>query len=85
MTHLAFLSYLLQLVTGIPASDIVLTLEDLLIPAAPSAQAQFAPRYRLAFSLLNEDATTGGAGSAWAIEDAIDRKSSLLRSTKARQ
>ncbi|KAF9519341.1 hypothetical protein BS47DRAFT_1337102, partial [Hydnum rufescens UP504] len=57
---------------GIRASDVVRTLEDLLIPHVPSVQAQFSPRYRLAFSLLNEDAAVGGAASSWAIEDAID-------------
>jgi GPI-anchor transamidase subunit S len=69
---------LFPLLPGIPASDVVRTLEDLLIPPVPSAQAQFSPRYRLAFSLLNEDAAVGGAASAWAIEDAIDRKSNLF-------
>ncbi|KAL5640745.1 hypothetical protein ACGC1H_001286 [Rhizoctonia solani] len=34
--------------------------------------AQYSPRYRLAFSLLNEDATYGGAISGWSIERAIE-------------
>ncbi|CUA73717.1 GPI transamidase component PIG-S homolog [Schizosaccharomyces pombe 972h-] [Rhizoctonia solani] len=34
--------------------------------------AQYSPRYRLAFSLLNEDAAYGGAISGWSIERAIE-------------
>ncbi|KAJ1310857.1 hypothetical protein OPQ81_009375 [Rhizoctonia solani] len=33
--------------------------------------AQYSPRYRLAFSLLNEDASYGGAVSGWSVERAI--------------
>lgn len=36
--------------------------------------AQYAPRYRLAFSLLNEDAAAGGAASGWSVAEAIARE-----------
>jgi len=35
---------------------------------------RFAPRYRLAFTLLNEDAATDTAVVGWDIENAIARK-----------
>ncbi|KAK7039552.1 GPI transamidase component PIG-S [Favolaschia claudopus] len=35
--------------------------------------AQYSPRYRLAFTLLNEDAAAGGAISGWDISGAISR------------
>ncbi|KIO23158.1 hypothetical protein M407DRAFT_78419, partial [Tulasnella calospora MUT 4182] len=34
---------------------------------------QYAPRYRLAFSLLNEDASLGGGATGWDIEEALAR------------
>ncbi|TDL18765.1 hypothetical protein BD410DRAFT_774718 [Rickenella mellea] len=34
---------------------------------------QYAPRYRLAFSLLNEDATAGNTAFGWEIQEAINR------------
>lgn len=36
---------------------------------------RYAPKYRLAFSLLNEDASAGGAVHSWDVEAGIDRES----------
>lgn len=36
--------------------------------------AQYAPRYRLAFTLLNEDAAAGEFVTGWEMSDAIARK-----------
>ncbi|KIM86728.1 hypothetical protein PILCRDRAFT_815979 [Piloderma croceum F 1598] len=51
------------------------TLSDLLAPYAPSDShdcvVQYAPRYRLAFTMLNEDAAAGQAVHGWDIQDAI--------------
>ncbi|KAG8903955.1 GPI transamidase component [Tulasnella sp. 403] len=59
---------------GLDLSD---TLSRLLVPPPDDAYklrvVQYAPRYRLAFSLLNEDASVGGAARGWEIEDAIRR------------
>ncbi|KDQ07435.1 hypothetical protein BOTBODRAFT_180713 [Botryobasidium botryosum FD-172 SS1] len=61
------------------------TLQALLLPPSTSAQElrviQYAPRYRLAFTLLNEDASVGGAIMGWEIASAINRylSSSLER------
>jgi hypothetical protein len=51
-------------------------LSDLLVPYTPSSDqvyrvAQYAPRYRLAFTLLNEDASEGGSALSWDIAGAI--------------
>lgn len=48
-------------------------LSDLLAPDKPDRVVQYAPRYRLAFTLLNEDAAAGQAIHGWDIEDAITR------------
>ena len=37
---------------------------------------KYAPRFRLAFTLLNEDASSGNAAISWAVEDAT--RSSFL-------
>jgi phosphatidylinositol glycan class S len=61
------------------------TLSDILAPYAPSDShdrvVQYAPRYRLAFTLLNEDAAAGQAVHGWDIQDAIARewRSSFIR------
>ncbi|CAE6389624.1 unnamed protein product [Rhizoctonia solani] len=50
------------------------SLRALLAPPTQNTElrvAQYSPRYRLAFSLLNEDASYGGAISGWAVEAAI--------------
>lgn len=51
------------------------TLAALLAPALDSEQrvAHYSPRYRLAFSLLNEDAAAGGVILGWEITNAIHR------------
>lgn len=46
-------------------------LEHLLLPQPSSLRAQFAPRYRLAFSLLNEDSSAGSFALDWSIDQAI--------------
>ncbi|KAI0370586.1 hypothetical protein BV20DRAFT_943936 [Pilatotrama ljubarskyi] len=58
------------------------TLTKLLAPyssySASRIQAQrvmkYSPRYRLAFTLLNEDAASGSAAMAWDVQDAIQRQ-----------
>ena len=57
-------------------SELVDTLCSLLAPYSGLSNrdhrvAEYAPRYRLAFSLLNEDATAGGAVLDWNIRGAI--------------
>ncbi|KZT60958.1 hypothetical protein CALCODRAFT_72762 [Calocera cornea HHB12733] len=58
------------------------TLRDLLAPysnsrlhppAAESRIAQYSPTYRLAFTLLNEDASVGGAAVGWEIQQALSQ------------
>ncbi|KAJ7126058.1 phosphatidylinositol-glycan biosynthesis class S protein-domain-containing protein [Mycena epipterygia] len=50
------------------------TLSFLLVPPADAHRvAQYSPRYRLAFTLLNEDAAAGRAISSWDISGAISR------------
>lgn len=59
--------------------DLSNSLTKLLLPPATDAYrlrvAQYAPRYRLAFSLLNEDASLGGGATGWEIEEALARES----------
>ncbi|KAF8609411.1 hypothetical protein BDV93DRAFT_518234, partial [Ceratobasidium sp. AG-I] len=53
---------------------VVTSLQELLTPPTQSTElrvAQYAPRYRVAFTLLNEDAAYGGAVAGWEIEKAI--------------
>ncbi|KAI9065234.1 hypothetical protein FKP32DRAFT_1647900 [Trametes sanguinea] len=59
--------------------DLKSILERLLAPygsPASSAQTQrvmkYSPRYRLAFTLLNEDAASGNAAMAWEVQGAIE-------------
>ncbi|KAG8987459.1 GPI transamidase component [Tulasnella sp. 427] len=58
--------------------DLSNTLAQLLLPPTTDAYklrvAQYAPRYRLAFSLLNEDASVGGGATGWDIEEALARE-----------
>jgi hypothetical protein len=60
------------------ATTLIDTLSDLLAPYAPSDSharvVQYAPRYRLAFTMLNEDAAAGQAVHGWDIQDAIARE-----------
>ncbi|KAG9124050.1 GPI transamidase component [Ceratobasidium sp. 392] len=54
---------------------VVSSLHELLTPLIQNTElrvTQYAPRYRLAFSLLNEDASDGGAVSGWQVEKAIE-------------
>lgn len=82
-----YLSSLLERTQFIPnsAKDVVVTtladtLLNLLAPfgtySASDLQAQrvmtYSPRYRLAFSLLNEDAASGNAALAWDVDDVIE-------------
>ncbi len=63
------------------------TLSKLLMPystyAASHLQAQrvmtYSPRYRLAFTLLNEDAASGNAALAWDVRGAIQSELFILR------
>lgn len=40
--------------------------------------AKFAPRYKLVFSLLNEDSTTGSALLEWEIQTLLNRELAAL-------
>lgn len=53
---------------------LVSALDDLIIPPTSSLRAPFAPKYRVAISLLNEDSSLGGFVQNWDIERAIQRK-----------
>ena len=57
------------------------TLSRLLVPQLSSSQerlvARYANRFRLAFSLLNEDAAAGDLVLSWDLESAIKRESHL--------
>jgi GPI-anchor transamidase subunit S len=62
-----------------PATSLTDTLSGLLAPYSASSGphdrvVQYAPRYRLAFTLLNEDAASGQAIHGWDIQDAIARE-----------
>lgn len=48
-------------------------LSSLLAPVSSSRDIEYSPRYRLAFSLLNEDAAAGGAIVGWDISRAIQK------------
>jgi GPI-anchor transamidase subunit S len=68
MPHVSLISILIPRLIDI--------LSTLLVPVSPVADqvqhvAQYAPRYRLAFTLLNEDAATGKAVIDWDISSAI--------------
>lgn len=57
-------------------------LTSLLVPYSASLDqeyrvTQYAPRYRLAFTLLNEDAAAGQAVTGWDIPSALARESSI--------
>jgi hypothetical protein len=57
----------------VAAAELAKTLTSLLVPYSSSTDpdrrvAQYSPRYRLAFSLLNEDAAVGGAVLRWNIQ-----------------
>ena len=58
------------------SSELVDTLSSLLVPYSGLSDrdhraAQYSPHYRLAFSLLNEDAAAGSAVLNWNIRGAI--------------
>lgn len=48
---------------------------------APDRVVQYAPRYRLAFTLLNEDAAAGQAVHQWDIAEAISREQFIVSYT----
>lgn len=50
------------------------TLLDLGSTAADSRVAKFAPRFKLVFSLLNQDSSTGAALLEWEIQTLLSRK-----------
>ena len=60
-------------------SELADTLSALLNPYSTTTDhqeyrvAQYSPRYRLAFTLLNEDAAAGKSAIGWDIPDAISR------------
>lgn len=53
------------------------TLLDLGSTVADSRVAKFAPRYKLVFSLLNQDSSTGAALLKWEIQSLLNREPSL--------
>ncbi|TFK34450.1 phosphatidylinositol-glycan biosynthesis class S protein-domain-containing protein [Crucibulum laeve] len=70
------LSY--PLADGSSVSKLVDTLSALIVPYSAASEqehrvAQYSPRYRLSFSLLNEDAAAGKAIIGWDVEQAINR------------
>ncbi|KDQ58611.1 hypothetical protein JAAARDRAFT_47014 [Jaapia argillacea MUCL 33604] len=60
-------------------SEVADILNSLLAPYGKGADrgdyrvAKYSPRYRLTFTLLNEDSAAGAAATGWGIEDALDR------------
>lgn len=67
-----------QLICCAPAPfQLVNTLSSLLVPYSSSSDpehrvVQYSPHYRLAFSLLNEDAAAGGAVMDWNVLSSIN-------------
>jgi hypothetical protein len=60
-----------------PATDKLFSiLESLFLPYSSEVQdlrvAQYSPRYRLSFSLLNEDAAAGSVALGWEVKAAIN-------------
>ncbi|KAJ3755155.1 phosphatidylinositol-glycan biosynthesis class S protein-domain-containing protein [Lentinula raphanica] len=56
-----------------PAGNLADTLTSLLAPKMDHRAAQYSPRYRLSFSLLNEDGSAGQVAESWDIQQAIAR------------
>ncbi|KAF5385573.1 hypothetical protein D9757_006732 [Collybiopsis confluens] len=56
------------------------TLKSLLAPQIDPRAAQYAPRYRLSFTLLNEDGSAGQVVNGWDIQEAIQRHVSPITS-----
>lgn len=58
------------------------TITRLILPDRESTEAlrvvKYAPRFRLAFSLLNEDASSGTGVTSWDIREAINRTDFLV-------
>ncbi|THU93523.1 hypothetical protein K435DRAFT_670103 [Dendrothele bispora CBS 962.96] len=64
-------------------SSLAQTLSSLILPYSAKQEhrvAQYSPRFRLAFTLLNEDASAGQTVTGWDILDAIDRHISPITS-----
>lgn len=65
--------------------QLVNTLSGLILPNMRSARSEshrvvkYSPRLRLAFSLLNEDASSGGGVFSWEVKDSIDGESAILK------
>jgi hypothetical protein len=59
--------------------DVVETLSALVLPSSDNFESlrvvKYSPRFRLAFSLLNEDASSGRGVLSWDVKDAIERMS----------
>jgi phosphatidylinositol glycan class S len=51
-------------------------------PTEDHATVKHSPRYRLAFSLLNEDAALGGGIKEWPVDDLIARESDAIASPR---
>jgi GPI-anchor transamidase subunit S len=63
-----------NLMLHIAASELAETLINLISPKSDSRAVEYSSRYRLAFSLLNEDAATGNFIAGWDIQPALNRK-----------
>ncbi|KAI0696818.1 phosphatidylinositol-glycan biosynthesis class S protein-domain-containing protein [Cytidiella melzeri] len=66
-----------QAEAGLKQETVLDTLSDLILPSSESMESlrvvKYSPRYRLAFSLLNEDASSNHAILSWDVKDAIER------------
>lgn len=58
----------------IAVNELAEALINLVSPKSDSRAVEYASRYRLAFSLLNEDAATGNIVAGWDIKAALSRK-----------
>lgn len=64
------------------------TLSALIVPFASTSGrdhriARYSPRYRLSFTLLNEDAAAGDYFAGWDVSDAISRQPEHFKGTRA--
>lgn len=78
MGHPNFPDEMLTTLCTVPSTFLADTLVSLISPSTSSNVVQYSPKYRLAFSLLNEDAVGGDAILDWDIQGALHSKWSSL-------